>query len=216
MNYIAIDEAIRAGDAPSVVPALCRRTLTEIADGREELLAVRHPLGFLCLPIYRDGEYGVCVHAWSPAVASAEATTSPVHAHSWDLVSFVLYGRVGNTLLRVIDDPVDATHRIFEVHSHGDVDEIRGTRRRVRCLTTRHGVAGPGSTYRLAAGRFHTNTVEGGTEAATVVLGRSRVATNLSLGSLDTPTHRVRRQRCGLRETAGAARMVVTWLDEMK
>jgi hypothetical protein len=216
MNYTTVNEAIRAGDAPRVVPALCRSALAEIADGRIELHAVRHPLGFLCLPVHRDGDYGVCVHAWSPAVEIPEATTSPVHSHSWDLVSFVLYGRMGNTLLHVIDDPADPTHRVFEIHSRGDVDEIRATRRRVRCLTTRHRVAATGGTYRLPAGRFHTSTVASGTEAATVVLGRSRFATDLSLGSLDLPTHRVHRQRCGLQETAGAARMVVDWLDGVR
>jgi hypothetical protein len=212
VNYTAVDEAIRAGDAPRVVPALCQRALAEIADGRRELHAVRHPLGFLCLPIYRDGEYGVCVHVWSPTMALVASTTSAVHSHSWDLVSFVLYGRVGNTLLQVVDDVAGATHRVFEVHSHGDVDEIRATTRRVRYLTAWHRTAGPGGTYRLPAGRFHMSVVEGRPEAATVVLGRSRAAMDLSLGPLDLPTHQVPRQHYSLRETAEAARMVVTRL----
>ncbi|HEX5496388.1 MAG TPA: hypothetical protein VFX70_17635 [Mycobacteriales bacterium] len=210
MNYDAVDEAIRAGEAARVVPTICRDTLAEIADGRRELYAARHPLGFLCLPVHRDGEYGVCVHVWSPALARAHATTSEVHSHSWDLVSFVLYGRVGNTLLHVADDAVAATHRVFEIHSHGDIDEIRATPRRVRYLTARHCAAGPGGTYRVPTGRFHASVIEDGRGAATVVLGRSRrSAIDLSLGPLDTPTHRVLRQRCGAGETADAARMVL-------
>lgn len=209
MIYAAVSEAIRAPDAARTVPTLCRSMLAEMADGRSEVSAVRHPLGFVCLPVYREGEYGVCVHAWSEALALADVTTSPVHSHSWDLVSFVLYGQVRNTLLHVFDDAAGATHRVFEIHSDDDVDEIRATSRCVRYLTARHRVAGPGDIYRLTAGQFHTSATDGGPDAATVVLGRSRVSHDLSLGPLDTPTHRVRRQRCGVQETAEAARMIV-------
>src|SRR5262249_20103081 len=161
-----------------------------------------HPLGFLCLPLHRDGVQGVCVHIWSASLKPAEATTSQVHAHSWDLTSYVLYGRVGNTLLHVVDDSAAGTHRVFEIHSHGDIDEVRATARRVRYWTARHEAADPGGTYRLSAGRFHASIVEDGSEAATVALGQTRTALDLSLGQLDTPTHWVARLRCGPKETA--------------
>ncbi len=209
MNYAAVAEVIRAGQAHRAVPELCRRTLTEIAGGRRELTGVRHPLGFLCLPVHRDGGYGVCVHVWSATAAYPPATTSAMHCHSWDLVSFVLYGRIGNTVLRVLDDDTGGTHRVFEVHSHGDVDEMRATTRLVRYQPVRHRTAGPGGTYRLRAGRFHTSALEGGAEAATVVLGLTRPALDLSLGPLDTPTHHLPRQRCEPPETARAARLVI-------
>ena len=191
---------------------MCRHALTEIARGRRELCAVRHPLGFLCLPVHRDGDFGVCVHVWSPDLPHARATTSAVHSHSWDLVSFVLYGRVGNTLLHVVDDAAGGTHRVFEVHSRGDVDEIRATARLVRAREARHRSAGPGDTYRLRAGRFHASVLVGESEAATVVLGRTRAALDLSLGPLDTPTHHIPRQRCDPRETAEVAGIVAAKL----
>jgi hypothetical protein len=212
VNYTTVDEAIRSGEAARTVPALCRLALTEIVEGRRKLLAVRHPLGFLCLPLYRDDLRGVCVHIWSASFALAEATTSQIHAHSWDLTSYVLYGRVGNNLVHVVDDAV-GTHRVFEVHSRGDVDEIRATPRRVRCLTALREVTGAGGTYRLSAGRFHASVVEEG-EAATVALGRVRTAVDLSLGGLDTLTHWVVRLRCGWEETAEAARMTLRRLAD--
>lgn len=209
MNYTVVDRAIRGGDAPRTVPALCRRALHDIAAGRTECTAVRHPLGFLCLPVYRDGEYGVCVHLWSPKVSHDQVVRSPVHSHSWDLVSFVLFGQVGNTLLRVVDDAAGGTHRIFEVCSSGDVDEIRATPRLVRCVPGRHRAAGSGATYRLRAGRFHVSAVEGEPEAATVVLGRTRAGSDLLVGPPDGPSHRIRRQRCDARQTAHAVRIVM-------
>ena len=143
----------------------------------------------------------MCIHVWSASFPAAEITTSQVHAHSWDLESYVLYGRVGNHLLHVVDDPTDGTHRVFEVHSRGDIDEVRPTARRVRCRSARHETTGPGGTYRLAAGLFHASVVANGADAATVALGRSRPALDLSLGKLDTPTHWVVRLHCGPQET---------------
>jgi hypothetical protein len=214
MNYAAVDEAIRSGKPYQRVPTLCRLALAEIVEGRRELRGVRHPLGFLCLPLYRDGAQGVCVHIWSASLTHAEVTTSQIHSHSWDLVSYVLYGRVGNVLPHVVDDPAGGNYRVFEIHSHGDVDEIRATPRRVRWVTAGHEAAGPGSTYRLSAGRFHASVVEDGLEAATVAIGRAGTALDLSLGRLDTPTHRVTRLVCGPEETAEAARMVLTRLAD--
>src|SRR5262249_25310365 len=157
MNYAAVDEAIRSGEPYQRVPTLCRLALTEIVEGQRELGGVHPPLGFLCLPLYRDGAQGVCVHIWSASLTHAEATTSQIHSHSWDLVSYVLYGRVGNVLPHVVDDPAEGNYRVFEIHSHGDVDEIRATPRRVRWVAAGHEAAGPGSTYQLRAGRFHAS-----------------------------------------------------------
>jgi hypothetical protein len=211
MDYSAVDEAIRSGRARETLPALCLRAMADIDTGRLALAAVRHPLGFLCLPVYRDGVHGVCVHVWAPGLARARPTTSDTHAHSWDLVSFVLYGGVGNALIQVEDDP-DGPWRIFEIHSHADVDELRATPRRVTPASVSRDEARAGTSYRLAAGRFHATDVPDGAEVATVVLGLTRAGLDLSLGPLDLPSHQVSRQRCDAAETAAAARLVLTGL----
>jgi hypothetical protein len=212
VNYETIERAIHGGEAARAVPALCLPTLTKIADGEVPLRAVRHPLGFLCLPVQRKGRLGVCVHVWTAALPQTASSTSAVHAHSWDLVSFVLYGRVGNALMQVVDDAQGGTHRVFQVHSLGDVDEMRATRRLVRCVEQRREVAVGGSAYRLRAGNFHESVLEASPEAATVVLGRVGTASDLSLGPPDASTHRVARQRCEARETAEAAQIVIEQL----
>jgi hypothetical protein len=212
MNYTAVDEAIRSGAARRTVPDLCRLALTEVVEGRRDLRAVRHPLGFLCLPLYRDGVRGACVHIWSASLPPAPVTTSRMHSHSWDLASYVLYGRVGNVVLHVVDDPSGGTHRVFEIHSHGDADEVRATPRLVRFNMARHEAVGPGDTYRMDAGTFHESVMTDGPEAATLALGRASTARDLSLGRLDTPTHWVTRAHCDPEETARAATMVLTRL----
>jgi hypothetical protein len=208
VNYETIEQAIQAGHAPSTVPALCLPLLAAIADRTAPVRAVRHPLGFFCLPVQRRGPLGVCIHVWTAALPRAACTMSPVHSHSWDLASFVLYGSVGNRFMRVADDPQSGSYRVFEVRSHGEVDEMRATRRLVRCVEQDRQVAGAGTTYYLAAGSFHESVLVGGAEAATVVLGRSVPAHDLSLGRPDVASHRVVRQWCDERESADAARVV--------
>ncbi|MGH3766844.1 MAG: hypothetical protein ACRDS0_25425 [Pseudonocardiaceae bacterium] len=204
MNYTDIYREIRDGTARGRLPGQVVHVMMAIARGAQPLAAVRHPLGFICLPVARHGECGVCVHVWTGHPPEVELTTSPMHSHSWDLLSYVLYGEVRNQLVQVADAPATPSHRVFEVHSHGDADEIRRTARLVHCTPGVAQSTTSGGSYRLAAGEFHMTVVAG--QAATVVLGHSRAGTlDLSLGSLGTPTHRVPRQRCSRRETVTAA-----------
>ncbi|MEW1846372.1 hypothetical protein AB0392_51170 [Nonomuraea angiospora] len=177
------------------------------------LTAVRHPLGFVCLPLERDGGDGVCVHLWSDSFAHAESTTSQIHCHSWDLVSHVLYGQVRNVHAVVTDAGRDATHRVFEVVSGADGDRISPTGRTVRHATGLVEVFGPGDTYTLAAGRFHSSVVPEGGEAATIALGRGRPGSrDLSLGPLGGGPHHVARQPLDARETDLVVRLITAHL----
>ncbi|MFF4614672.1 hypothetical protein [Nonomuraea jabiensis] len=177
------------------------------------LTAVRHPLGFVCLPLERDGGEGVCVHLWSDSFAHAESTTSQIHCHSWDLVSHVLYGQVRNVHAVVTDAGRDATHRVFEVVSGADGDRISPTGRTVRHATGLVEVFGPGDTYTLAADRFHSSVVPEGGEAATIALGRGRPGSrDLSLGPLNGGPHHVARQPLDARETELAVRLIIAHL----
>ncbi|GAA2408344.1 hypothetical protein GCM10010191_16080 [Actinomadura vinacea] len=211
MRYADIYGEIAAGTAATTVPRWARRVLGGIAEGRVSVDAVRHPLGFLCLPVERTGELGVCLHIWSPEVEPVAATTSGVHCHSWELVSFVLYGEVRNTRARVADVPPSgadgATHRVFEVVSRGEVDELKATARTVSYAPGDVGAHGTGAVYTLPAGVFHSTCIAGGPDAATVALGRQdENGGNLSLGPLDAPSHQIRRMRCDPDEAAKAAR----------
>ncbi|MFI7124340.1 hypothetical protein ACIBQ1_01515 [Nonomuraea sp. NPDC050153] len=177
------------------------------------LTAVRHPLGFVCLPLERDGGEGVCVHLWTDTFAHAESTTSQIHCHSWDLVSHVLYGQVRNVHAVVTDAGPDATHRVFEVVSGADGDRISPTGRTVRHATGLVEVFGPGDTYTLAADRFHSSVVPEGGEAATIALGRGRPGSrDLSLGPLGGGPHHVARQPLDARETEQAVRLITAHL----
>lgn len=174
---------------------------------------VRHPLGFVCLPLERDGADGVCIHVWSESLPPARSTTSEIHCHSWDLVSHVLYGRVRNVHAVVTDAGQDATHEVFEVVSGPGGDRISPTGRTVRQETGLVEEFGPGETYTLPSGRFHSSVVADGGEAATIALGRGRPGSrDLSLGPLGTGGHHVPRQELDAEETALAVRLIAAHL----
>ena len=213
MNYADIYQAIRRGTAAEAVPRWALSSLRDIAEGRRDLTGVWHPLGFLCLPIERLGDHGICVHQWTLALRPC-LTTSAIHSHSWDLTSYVLYGGLRNERVQVIDDPDFPTHRVFDVRSYGDVDEIGATTRLVSYRAESVEAHGAGGVYSLPAGEFHTTVLADEHGAATVALGRGREqAADLTLGAVDTPSHVVRRRRCAAPETARAACLIADRLE---
>ncbi|MFD0688477.1 hypothetical protein [Actinomadura fibrosa] len=217
MRYEEIRGEIDAGTAARTLPSWAARVLEDAAAGRSPVPAVRHPLGFLCLPVERSGDLGVCLHIWTPEVRPAPSTMSPVHCHSWELLSFVLYGTVRNVRMDVQEigveespdgtAPVGAVQQIFEVLSGGDVDELRATGRAVRYASGPSTAHRTGEAYSLPAGVFHSTLIEDGQDAATVALGRVTPGSgDLSLGPLGVPTHRVRRSLSEQGDTVRALR----------
>jgi hypothetical protein len=203
MRYEELYLRMHNGTAAPSIPAWAGQVLREIAAGVTPISAVRHPLGFLCLPIERTGRLGVCLHLWSPDVAPL-ATTSQIHCHSWDLVSHVLYGRLRNITTRTGEG---RDLRVFEVLSRGDTDELRATPRTVKAVRGETATHGPGDVYALPAGVFHSTLLDAGPDAATVALGvESPIGRDLSLGALDLRSHQVRRTRCEPTVTTRAAR----------
>jgi hypothetical protein len=206
--YSELHDAVQRDGASDDVRSRVAGVLDDVVEGRLAIRAVRHPLGFVCLPVYRQGADGICVHVWTDGWRTGELTTSTVHCHSWELLSQVLYGELSNQIIQVVDSP-DPTHRVFEVHSSAAGDTIRATGRVVRQQVTASSAYRAGDTYRLAAGVFHETVVPPARPTATVALGVTRPGTvDLSLGALRMPSHPVRREYCGREETVLAAAAV--------
>lgn len=203
MRYGELSRRLREGSGPPLVADWAGDLLASVASGGRDVPAVRHPLGFLCLPLERSGRLGVCVHVWSPELPPPQAVTSPWHCHSWDLLSLVLYGRIRNEVADVTDDEAGEL-KVFEVASSDGVDDLRATGRTVRAVTSDGGTFGTGEVYDLPAGVFHQTVADG--EAATVALGAERTGgQDLSLGPPDLPAHRMRRLPSPAAETSRLA-----------
>jgi len=203
---------VHSGEIPDEVRERALQAVLHVAEGTSALRAVRHPLGFLCFPIERHHLGGVCVHVWSPELPGAAPTTSEIHAHSWDLVSFVLHRELWNERVTIVDG--ESAYRVFEVHSDdGDRDELRATSRLIGCRVLTRDLSPRGSTYALEAGRFHQTIA---TEATTIAVGIShRECHDLRLGPVDCGTHIVRRRQCDQQASVAAARIVTAQLSRL-
>nr|WP_236047398.1 hypothetical protein [Streptacidiphilus fuscans] len=225
-NYPALERAAQRGETACLL-AYARAALDAVVQGRSQLRAVAHPLGFVCLPVLREGGDGVCVHVHGGSPGGShggrsedgELTTSAIHAHSWDLISCVLFGAIGNVPVRVVDDARLPTHRVFAVTSTPDgVDDLRPTARLVRFSAEPVREHRPEEIFTMAAGEFHS-TVDASGEpdgaSATVVLGRTvQDAVDLALGPLHGLPHRVERRRLAPARSADIARGVLRRMDE--
>ncbi|MFC9895891.1 hypothetical protein ACFVMC_19560 [Nocardia sp. NPDC127579] len=211
--YARLRGSITASATPArEVGAWVRDYLRPVAAGTVAASAVRHPLGFLCFPVWRGGDLGVCLHVWTEG-ARAHPTTSPMHAHSWDLLSLVLYGAVANDVFDLVESPETPTHRLFEVHSGADGDLVRATPQVVGYRLRSHEVFRSGEVYSLPNGVFHVSDVVG--VAATVALGEYRHGKpDRSLGGLATDDHWVHRAPCTADEVRRVARTVLEQLTQ--
>lgn len=177
----------------------------EGSTGRPPVAALRHPLGFACLPVLR-GALGVCVHLWTSALPRSGLTTSPFHCHSWDLHSLVLDGVIGNQCVETTDIDSDDEYRVFEVRNQGEVDELRASSDLVVVRMGETRLNKVRDIYHLGAGVFHRTVVPGG-DACTMVVGVSRPGgIDRSLGPPSTGSHCVRRRYCDPEETTRLAR----------
>lgn len=218
MDYQKLKTLMEDGGRTDEVFGIAAAVLGDILLGRRRLRAVQHPLGFLCLPVLRDGEEGACVHVFGlggPGPGGGPAVAE-VHAHSWELTSCVLYGVVGNHRMKVTEAADRPTHRVYEVRSsRSGVDDVRPTPRLVRCEPGSRQASGRGQIYRLPVGEFHTTRVSHGGRAATLVLGRSLPdRTDLSLGPLHGAGHRMTRRLCDTASTLHTVRAVLRRIDE--
>jgi hypothetical protein len=118
--------------------------------------------------------------------------------------------------VRVREETGKPTHRVFEVHSDpSGVDELRPTKRLVRCLPGAAQTSSRGQTYALPAGEFHTTVVPEHRPAATLVLGRTRAGrADLSLGPLRAPGHRMVRSTYDATQTVRIAQAAVRRIHE--
>jgi hypothetical protein len=212
VNYVQLESAIRERSHSDVVEMVKKYALSAIAEGRSALRAVRHPLGFACLPIHRVERMGACVHVWPRKRIAPTITTSPFHCHSWDLLSYVLYGSVGNQL---VDVTPGSTYKAFEVRGGGGVDHLVANGRQYDARGHAPEYWSAGEYYELAAGKFHASTMVDDTEAATIVLGFHNPArSDVTLGALDTPDHQVTRRLSGAADTARIAKRAIARLSE--
>ena len=199
---------------PGDLPGWVRGTLTEICTGSRVPPAVKHPLGFLCVQLYRSAGWGLCMHIWGSRQTPSTLTTSAIHSHSWDLSSQVICGRLENLEIRVMNEASAPTHRVMEITSAGGCDVLRPTRRLVSCASNVSSRIGAGESYSLPAGAFHASKPIAAGLTVTVLLAEDRrTSPDLALGRLDARCHVVRRRACPVSDLRSIAGVTLRDLD---
>jgi hypothetical protein len=213
VDHSRLTAAVRDRAYARVVELLVAQALTPIATGQSSIQAVRHPLGFTCIPICRLERVGACIHLWQAHPQRSRVTTSPYHCHSWHLLSFILDGCVGNQLVEVTPG---TTYRAFEVRGNGSVDTLVRTERLYDARAAAPEYWSAGEYYELPAGAFHASAIRPDSPAATVVLGfYNPNKADITLGGLDTPDHQVTRRRYHTTQTARIAAHTITRLNAL-
>ncbi len=195
----------RLDDLQSEAVALVR----EIAHSRASFAAVRHPLGFIYSPLLREGPTALRLHIWLAGVSRPRLTTSPIHDHTWQLISYVILGGLENHIVE-ISDSAEPTHRIFEIRGAGGADRLWPTDRLVGFRVASVQKVQAGERYTIEAGRFHFTEVSPDHTVATLVLAeRKAPVPERSLGPLHLPEHEMTREACPPGELCGAAARVL-------
>lgn len=205
---------LRRRTDPSAIHEQAVTILEGLRDGRLEPPALRHPLGFIYVPLWRGDGATLRLHLW-PAGPRPEPTTSPYHDHTWDLTSLVLYGLIENHLVEVDDAAPGAGFRMFEIHGAGSYDDIRDTGRHIRHRVRQIQRVAAGETYTMPAGLFHATYVPSGRQAATLVLAERRLrAPEHTIGTSGTASHSVTRMSCPAGDVAACAGAILRAMRE--
>jgi hypothetical protein len=181
--------------------------LTEVSAGNQRRAAVRHPLGFVCFPLIRNGAEGLCIHYWPDAADQLVDDSQLFHSHSWHLVSHVLLGTVVNEVaqLRSANRAVD---ELYDVMSDEYGDSIAPTGRLVNVQQVYSNTHYAGTWYRLAAGTFHRTRCTAGTVTAVAALDE-RSKRNLLVDRKGRPATRKPRARRPVPNTVALARKLL-------
>lgn len=137
-----------------------------------------------------------------------------MHDHTWDMTSYVICGELRNVVVSVVEDAGAPTHRIFEIHGDGAVDDIRATETVVRVVGEHEDKVSAGQTYRMGSDLIHRSDPGAGTVATLVAARRTSKRAERALGPLGLRGYRSERQVCPPRRVVAAAAGVLEALGE--
>lgn len=191
--------------------------LREIARGRS-CDAFAHPLGFIYLPLLRMPDATLRLHIWPNGrrvVPTGAGEVSPMHDHTWDMISHVIWGELRNVIVSVVEDADAPTHRVFEIHGDGAVDDIRPTDTVVRIVGEGEDKVSVGQTYRMGSDLIHRTEPGPGVVATLVAARRTSKRVERALGPLELHGYRSERQICPPRRVVAAAEAVLEALGDL-
>ncbi len=197
-NFTELADLLQTRDLQPLEKA-CAALIDDLAEDCHDVEPLLHPLGFIYAPLARWGHATLRLHLWPPVARRRRLTAdevSPMHDHTWDLISYIAYGSLDNIEVGVVEvaEPSSADFRIFNICGEGPVDRVTRTDALARIAheRTTHHVAG--SIYTQPAEVVH-RTEAGAEPTVTLVLAlRTGRQVERALGALDLPSYTSRRQ----------------------
>ena len=174
----ALDEAVssflkqtNSAAAPAELLDAGRRLLEIVLANAASIEAVLHPLGFIYLPLSKQGIRKVRCHIWPTREVERRDPLSAIHDHSWHLESLVLCGCLIDQ--QFTPEPSSATHgdyQVWEVEYGDGRDALVPTGEWIKIPHKHQREICPGQQYVLDPGTLHTTLIEGPRPVATIVV----------------------------------------------
>jgi hypothetical protein len=138
-----------------------------------------------------------------------------MHDHTWGMTSYVICGELRNVIVSVVEDADAPTHRVFEIHRDGAVDDIRATDTVVRIVGECEDKVSVGQTYRMDSDLIHRTEPGSGVVATLVAARRTSRRVERALGPLELHGYRSERQVCPPQRVVVAAETVLEALGDL-
>lgn len=176
------------GGDPRVDPrAVVREMIRRLRVDPGEACAVWHPLGCLYVEMARGPLTSVRLHVWGLEEGEYRSSGLRLHAHDFDLDSFVATGVMTEDTYAV-DDGEPLTHSVYEIEYHDRVNVLRRTGRAVRSVVAHTRRIETAERYAVPAGVFHqARPAAPGITLTLVAARRRRALRNQVLGPLNGP-----------------------------
>jgi len=176
------------GDPRVDLHAVVREMISRLRANPAGAGAVWHPLGCLYVEIAREPMTSVRLHVWGLAEGEYRSSGLGLHAHDFDLDSFVATGAMAEDTYEV-DDGEPPTHSVYGIEYHDTVNVLRRTGRSVRGAIARTRRIETAERYTVPAGVFHHARPAAPGITLTFVAARRHAAfCNQVLGPVDGPS----------------------------
>lgn len=172
------------------VLTLLRENVRELQHVLSQRPILRHPLGFLQMPLGEIEGRRIRIHFWRSDCYCPRYPYWPLHAHPYPLRSLVLCGAVHQIAYSIDTAPTVPTHRIYEVDYEANGSTRRPTDHLVNAIPTYSYVCSTGSYYDIPIAEYHQTMPHASPGITLVVTGRTGESPARVLGDVGNPTAR--------------------------
>jgi hypothetical protein len=138
-----------------------------------------------------------------------QPTISKIHYHTWDLLSYVLFGGLQNQQIEITPTGARPTHRVFEIFSRDDADDICPTGQLVEFRVASANTFGMGDRYTVDPWDYHRTQVDLELAASVMLAENFKPGPQRGLGEVNIGRHVVHREKCTADEAKAVARKLL-------